>query len=589
MGKTLINEFVDIPYSPETFKSKKYEKLRQTMLSLFITNIEIEGSIRGGKDVTALLCWSEYLMLTPDKLHLVTGTSENHAIENVLNADGFGIKYLLPHGELAKDNNKIKYKFKDFFGIDKEIHFFGNSKIDDEAAYRGISYGSHYGVEATKQNVHGLQVAAGRTSAAKWRKIIHTQNPVSPASDYYLSIEKPLCASEPKAIEIQNIKEKYAISYGQICAKYERIIKEKIEFEGKKYLKRNKAYNYEKLNDKQKRRYRALLIRTKIDVILERENELFNKYKINSAYYEFEPYYDNVNEVRNGIFFRYFHYNMQDNPTISSARFNEICSTYDPHSIIYQRDILGKRAIANNAIYSNLKEDNFYNEDLPDNLKKYGWFRFIYIDYGVVNDYVMLDCYIDPNTYTLFVENESRFKTADDELHRSPNEKFYGELLIQLINSRENGEYDGVGVDPSARGYINYLNSIGIYTKRSKNSVSRNKKEKSLDAFNKDKPLDNSINGIELVKLGFELHKIYINNKCKKLRQELEGYVLDDKKLLIGIEVPLKIKDHGCDALRYFVNTEIGKPSIWQINENKEIDIFDEIKRIREYETQKES
>ena len=109
MAKTLLNDYSEVPFHPKTFEAPKYHKLREAILSPFITHVEIEGAIRGSKDVSALEVYSLFLMLTPDKLHLATGTSENHAIETVLKADGFGIMHLLPHGRLTRDNNKTKF------------------------------------------------------------------------------------------------------------------------------------------------------------------------------------------------------------------------------------------------------------------------------------------------------------------------------------------------------------------------------------------------------------------------------------------------------------------------------------------------
>ena len=581
MAKTLINEFVQIPYHPKTFESEKFKKIREAVLSPFITFIEVEGAIRGGKDVSVLNAYSEYLMLTPDKLHLVTGTSENHAIETVLNSDGFGLMYLLPHGSLTRVNNKMKFLFTDFFGVQKEIHFFGLVNYNDHEAFRGITYGSHYANEATKQSVIGLQVAMGRTSAAKWRKIIHTQNPTAPASSYYVDFEQPLIANEIQAMDILKLKTKYQNEYNGTCSKYDKILEDRKKVTIKNFLKNTKVENYSKLTPKEQKNLRVMVLRTQVDTMLERENELYTKYKITSSHLRFEPYYENPNNVRNGLNFRYFHYTMKDNPSISDARFSEISASYNTKSVHYSRDILGKRAIADDAIYDNLTEENFYNIDLPNNLKDYGWMRYIYIDYGVRNAFVMLDCYLHPETFTCFVENEKRFVSSEDEHHRSPSEKLYGELLKEFLHSRENGRYDGVGVDPSARGFINYLNDIQIYVKKAKNVVSLNKKSLAKDQFLKDKNLDDSIDGIQLVKTGFDYKKIYINtNKCLRLRQELESYSLDPKKKMQGIEVPLKVNDHGADALRYFINTEIRRFNKWQIG--KEVNIFEEIERIRQ-------
>ena len=46
---------------------------------------------------------------------------------------------------------------------------------------------------------------------------------------------------------------------------------------------------------------------------------------------------------------------------------------------------------------------------------------------------------------------------------------------------------------------------------------------------------------------------VKISRNCPELLGELGGYVWDTKE---GEDKPVKVNDHGCDALRYFVKTE---------------------------------
>jgi phage terminase large subunit len=46
---------------------------------------------------------------------------------------------------------------------------------------------------------------------------------------------------------------------------------------------------------------------------------------------------------------------------------------------------------------------------------------------------------------------------------------------------------------------------------------------------------------------------IKISPDCKDLITEMQGYVWDDKSLE---DKPVKVSDHACDALRYFVKTK---------------------------------
>ena len=42
---------------------------------------------------------------------------------------------------------------------------------------------------------------------------------------------------------------------------------------------------------------------------------------------------------------------------------------------------------------------------------------------------------------------------------------------------------------------------------------------------------------------------------CKNLIREIEGYVWDHKKALLGIDAPIKKDDHAIDSLRYVCAT----------------------------------
>jgi hypothetical protein len=41
--------------------------------------------------------------------------------------------------------------------------------------------------------------------------------------------------------------------------------------------------------------------------------------------------------------------------------------------------------------------------------------------------------------------------------------------------------------------------------------------------------------------------------------KELSGYAWDEKAAKVGDEKPIKVADHSVDALRYFVNTGLGR------------------------------
>ena len=576
MAKKNTN-FEAIPYYPGTFDSEKAIEIKNAVLSSSITYVEVEGSIRAGKDVITLNAYADFLMLTPDTKHLVTHVTTNSAKETVLDANGFGIKYLIPHGYIVEDDNRAVYHFKDWQGIEKELYFYGLSNKNDHEKFRGISFGSHYANEATKQNIDGLKAARDRTAAAKWRKIIYTQNPISPTSRFYIDIEQELIATNIKISEIYSLRERYKKEYEEVKSKFAKMEKAKSVQIINDYLFEKKKTSVDFLTNNEKLNLRKLLLIGKYDIRNQRENYLFDKYHITSKHFVFKEGGDNPNHIKNGIDFRYIFMSLEDNPSVSKLRIEEIKSSYNVNSLHYKRDILGIRALMDGAIYDNLTNDNYYYENLPDGLLGNGFIRVISCDYGVKNDFVLLDCYIEMESKTLFIEREFRFKGNDPNEKRNATNELYVKFTQDFINDRENGHYTQLLYDPSAKAFANSLVSHNIKCQRAKNAVKGSRRVKKLDKENQDKKIYKENMGIGLVKDGIGLKKIRINkNNCQDLIKEAESYAFDPKKLEVGIEEPLKINDHGLDAMRYIVNTVIGNVNIWL--KSKELEDLNDVK-----------
>ena len=62
--------------------------------------------------------------------------------------------------------------------------------------------------------------------------------------------------------------------------------------------------------------------------------------------------------------------------------------------------------------------------------------------------------------------------------------------------------------------------------------------------------------------LGRPEPRLYVASRCAHLIVEIEGYVWDPKAQRRGEDKPLKVKDHGVDALRYGVAHEIGRAHV---------------------------
>jgi hypothetical protein len=90
-------------------------------------------------------------------------------------------------------------------------------------------------------------------------------------------------------------------------------------------------------------------------------------------------------------------------------------------------------------------------------------------------------------------------------------------------------------VDPSAKSFIVALREAGFYVKEGNNEV---------------------LDGIRAVATLIGQRKLMIHrNNCPGLLSEMRSYVWDEKAGQMGDEKPVKMLDHGCDALRYQVHT----------------------------------
>jgi PBSX family phage terminase large subunit len=540
------------PYYDGTFKSAKAKRLIKDIMSDHVVHITVEGGKRGSKDVLAVWGMAQYYMASPDKYHLITGTSVDHAIRTVAVSDGFGLQFLLPHGYFTTENNRKVFRFLDYYGEEKEIHFFAGRDRGDSDSFKGISYGSHYANEAIDQHIDTIMEGSERTIASKWRKVIHTQNPKGSSNEYYEVYEKPKI---PKGDRLQNILD----------------IKEEYRKKGKDI---SRKLNLDRANELKalKRQYLESSVCVTVEELAEKEFEIWKKYQkerrmiihlygrkilndTNTAYRLFEYEYDNPNGVKNGLYFRYHHFTMWDNPSVDEERIKSVQEGYDVNSVRYKRDILGLRASVDGAIWETCEDKNIFDWRFPQVTQLQ---RVIGIDYGMANDFVIIDFTIDDDN-TLYAVSETRFKPKDETLR--PTNELYANMVEEVINSRENGEYYLIYVDPSARPFINELLARGMSVKPANNTVSR---DKSDDRKMSDKNPDKSVFGIWLVRDGFALRKIMIHSSCYDLINEIQSYVLDPKQLALGKEVPMKINDHGCDALRYVVNTHIRDIRAWK-------------------------
>jgi PBSX family phage terminase large subunit len=563
-------------YGDGTFKQPKVKRMIDYVLSREGWIVEVEGGKRGSKDVTAIYAWAQFLMVTPDKEHLVLGRTLEHAIVTVLKSQGFGLYYCIPSGEFTRESisggaTRGVFKFTDAYGVEKIVYFYGNEKAQDYAKFKGFSLGSVYINEANEQHINGIREAKERTNASMRPRVIITQNPKSASHVYYTEFEKPLIYDEEENLLIREIKRRFSDDFEAKKAE----MLEEMELERKQlvsaFLQRRSVrsskllpkteftkltHRVRDLKESWNKRIRSLQVKDFTDEYTDSTNKLFSK--LNSASMElvmnYVDYYDNPNEVKNGLEFAYFHFTHDDNPAMSDADRSRIDRTYDTTSPTYLRDIRGLRATVDNAIWATFNDNNVYNYDIPyDAIKT----RVFGADLGYDHPFAVVEALIlHDNTVMI---NDELFVIPSREREKANNVE-YIKLLKAFIEKDYDGEYSSVRIDPSAKGFINQALSNEIIAVKAKNRVRNYKPGETTES---DHSEDRKLAGINLVREGFRLGKIKVHKRCENLIKQIQGYAFDNKKLSLGVEAPIKINDDLNDALRYVINSEIGYVSRW--------------------------
>lgn len=230
----------------------------------------------------------------------------------------------------------------------------------------------------------------------------------------------------------------------------------------------------------------------------------------------------------------YLHFTMDDNLSLSEKIKARYRSWYT--GVFYLRYIKGLWAVAEGLIYTAFTDKNVFEDGDPPVWLKNTGVRTITIDYGTHNPCVFLDVWDDGDT--IWIDNEYRWDSTSDEARRRPDpqktDAEYADDLQEFMGD-DPARQCMVVVDPSAASFITELRGRGIYVKAADNTVE---------------------DGIRVTASMFALGKIRIHKeRCAGLRSELLSYVWDDKAAERGEDKPVKQRDHGPDALRYYIYT----------------------------------
>lgn len=172
-----------IPYQPINEKQAAYI-IRSRVAWLNV----LEGGKRAGKNIVNLIAWAACLETHPDKLHLAAGFTQSSARMNIIDSNGFGLKWIF-----AGRCWEQQYEGRDALFIStragvKIVLVTGGGKRGDEARIKGFSLGSVYLTEANEMTPDFVRECFDRTIASSDRKVFHDLNPEPPRHWYYTDI-----------------------------------------------------------------------------------------------------------------------------------------------------------------------------------------------------------------------------------------------------------------------------------------------------------------------------------------------------------------------------------------------------------------
>lgn len=224
----------------------------------------------------------------------------------------------------------------------------------------------------------------------------------------------------------------------------------------------------------------------------------------------------------------YQHYTIYDNPFLPASYVSGLEAEY-AGTVYYDRYILGQWAKAEGMIYPEWKKA--LEPKWEGDTRAY----CISCDYGTLNAFHALKWKLDGQGVWHCVE-EYRY-SGREQGHQKTDEDYVSDLAQFCRDANESITVEVI-VDPSAASFITALRRRGGFRVRTANNA--------------------VVDGIRDTAAAMEIGTIKIADNLEGLKEEFIGYVWDDRE---DCDKPIKVNDHGMDALRYFVRTKhVNKP-----------------------------
>lgn len=221
------------------------------------------------------------------------------------------------------------------------------------------------------------------------------------------------------------------------------------------------------------------------------------------------------------------HFILEDNPALEDSYKKMLDRLYS--GLWRRRFVLGEWCLAEGAIYD-FFDRKFHVVDRPPT---YAQYYIAGVDYGTSNPFAMVLLGIN--------EEVSPSAWVEKEFYYDPKvmgrQKTDAEFAEDLELATRGYPVRVMYLDPSAE-------SLQVELKKRKKVVK--------EAVNDVRP------GIGTVANFMCQGDLVICKSAENLIKEIEGYTWDPKKVMLGEDAPLKVRDHACDALRYAIHTHFG-------------------------------
>jgi|BioPla2DNA2_1021312.scaffolds.fasta_scaffold00226_33 PBSX family phage terminase large subunit len=172
-----------IPYAPLNKKQTDYI-IRSQIAWLNV----LEGGKRASKNITNLIAWTVSLETHPDKIHLAAGYTQGTAKMNIIDSNGFGLKWIFAGRCREGLYQNIDALYIQTQTGEKIVLVAGGGKVNDVARIKGFSLGSVYITEVNECAQPFVQECFDRTAASNRRQIFLDLNPKPPRHWFYLDV-----------------------------------------------------------------------------------------------------------------------------------------------------------------------------------------------------------------------------------------------------------------------------------------------------------------------------------------------------------------------------------------------------------------